>query len=303
MARAHNSPVRIVRYLADGQAEPRVGIEFQGGIRQLAASSMAELLGLPLAEIRALAQDAVTGSVVGPGAVLLPPVDGRTEIWAAGVTYYRSRQARMEESATADVYDLVYGSERPELFFKSAAWRVVTHGEPIGIRRDSALNVPEPELALVVNRHAEVVGYAVCNDVSSRSIEGENPLYLPQAKVYAGSCALSDGIRPAWEVPAADRLDVELTVQRSGQQVWRGVTSTSQMRRSAAELVGYLFREEQFPAGVVISTGTGIVPGMEFTLHEGDLVTVRVQDVGELANRVAAGRDHFDWLADPVRRR
>jgi 2-dehydro-3-deoxy-D-arabinonate dehydratase len=295
--------VRIVRYLAGGHPVPRVGVELDDGIRRLATATMGELLGLPLAEIRAIAQDAATAAAAVRDAVLLPPVDGRTEIWAAGVTYHRSRQARMEESATADVYDLVYGSERPELFFKSAAWRVVTSGEPIGIRRDSALNVPEPELALIVNRHAEVVGYVVCDDVSSRSIEGENPLYLPQAKVYAGSCALSDGIRPAWEVQAADRLDVEVSVERGGQQVWSGATSTSQMRRTAAELVGYLFRAEQFPEGVVISTGTGLVPGMEFTLREGDLVTIRVQDVGELANPVVAGRQHFDWLAAPVRRR
>ncbi len=290
--------MRLVRYLADGSAEPEVGVELPDGIRRMDVDTMGDLLSRPLAEIRVLADEAGRGVPAISGAILLPPVDGRTEVWAAGVTYYRSREARMEESATADIYDLVYDSERPELFFKCAAWRAVTNGEPIGIRTDSALNVPEPELAVVANRHAEIVGYTVCDDVSSRSIEGENPLYLPQAKVYAGSCALGDGIRPAWEVAAAGGLDVELSIERDGGIAWRGSASTGDMRRSPAELVGYLFRGEHFPAGAVLSTGTGIVPGMDFTLHDGDLVTVRVQEVGVLANRVVSGREHFAWLAD-----
>jgi 2-dehydro-3-deoxy-D-arabinonate dehydratase len=288
--------LRLVRYLADGSADPEVAVEFDDGLRELPVSSMAELLGRPLAEIRGMAEDAGTAVPVKRGAVLLPPVDGRTEVWAAGVTYYRSRQARMEVSATADIYDLVYDSERPELFFKCAAWRAVTGGEPIGIRKDSALNVPEPELAVVANRYAEIVGFTVCDDVSSRSIEGENPLYLPQAKVYAGSCALADGIRPAWEVPEPAELQVELIIERSGVVAWQGSTSTGQMRRSPGELLGFLFREEQFPDGVVLSTGTGIVPGLDFTLRDGDLVSIRIQDVGELANRVAVGRERFGWL-------
>jgi 2-dehydro-3-deoxy-D-arabinonate dehydratase len=289
--------LRLVRYLAEGSADPEVAVELEDGLRKLPVSSMAELLGRPLAEIRGMAEDACTAVPIKRGAVLLPPVDGRTEVWAAGVTYYRSRQARMEESATADIYDLVYGSDRPELFFKCAAWRAVTSGEPIGIRKDSALNVPEPELAIVANRYAEIVGFTVCDDVSSRSIEGENPLYLPQAKVYAGSCALADGIRPAWEVPDHGNLDVELTIERGGTVAWRGGTTTGQMRRSPAELLGFLFSEEQFPDGVVLSTGTGIVPELDFTLHDGDLVSIRIKDVGELANRVAVGREHFGWLA------
>jgi 2-dehydro-3-deoxy-D-arabinonate dehydratase len=288
--------VRLVRYQLGDREQPEVGAEFGDGIRKLAVASIGDLLRRPLAEIRALAEAAGTAPSAGPGALLLPPADGRTEIWAAGVTYSRSRQARMEESATADIYDLVYDSERPELFFKCAAWRAVTGGEPIGIRRDSDLNVPEPELAVVVNSRAEIVGYAVCNDVSSRSIEGENPLYLPQAKVYAGSCALSDGIRPAWEVPAADALDVELIVERAGQVAWQGSTNTSQLRRPPWVLAEYLFREEQFPDGAIISTGTGIVPGMDFTLREGDQVTVRVDQVGVLVNPVAVGRERFGWL-------
>lgn len=289
--------MRLVRYLTDRQPHPAVGVESEDGIRRINAASIADLLSRSLAEIRALAEDASSGHAVAPGAAsLLPPVDGRIEVWAAGVTYRRSRQARVEESATPDIYQLVYESKRPELFFKCAAWRAVTHDEPIGIRTDSAVNVPEPELALVVNRHAEIVGYLVCNDVSSRSIEGENSLYLPQAKVYAGSCALSDGIRPAWEVPDAGSLDIELTVERGRTVVWQGCTNTSQMRRSPADLVDFLYCAEQFPGGAVLATGTGIVPDMDFTLRDGDLVTVRIQEIGALANVVATGREHFNWL-------
>jgi 2-dehydro-3-deoxy-D-arabinonate dehydratase len=290
--------VRLVRYLAEDRLDPDVGVEFEDGIRKLNVATIGELLSLSLSEIRALADAVRAEPAVAPGARLLPPVDGRTEVWAAGVTYHRSRDARMEESATADIYELVYRSERPELFFKCAAWRAVTHGDLIGIRVDSALNVPEPELALVANCSGEIVGYLVCDDVSSRSIEGENPLYLPQAKMYAGSCALSDGIRPSWEVPDPGALDIELTVERAGAIAWHGSTTTGQMQRLPLELVGFLFRAEQFPDGVVLSTGTGIVPGMEFTLHEGDQVTVRIPGVGVLANTVAVGRERFGWLAD-----
>lgn len=288
--------MRIVRYLTHGRAEPEVGVELNDGIRKLDVPTAGDLLTRPLAEIRELAEYAAGTPAEASGAVLLPPIDGRTEVWAAGVTYSRSRQARMEESATADVYDLVYDSDRPELFFKCAAWRAVTHQQPIGIRADSPLNVPEPELALIVNRHAEIVGYVVCNDVSSRSIEGENPLYLPQAKIYAGACSLSNGIRPAWEVPAAGELEIELTIERNGTTAWHGSTSTGQMRRSPRELIDFLFRAEQFPEGSVLSTGTGIVPEMDFTLCEGDQVTIRIQDVGVLTNVVTVGLTHFDWL-------
>jgi 2-dehydro-3-deoxy-D-arabinonate dehydratase len=289
--------MRIVRYLTHGRKAPEVGVELDDGVRKLDVPTVGDLLTRPLAEIRKLAEQAAGTPAEASGTVLLSPIDGRTEVWAAGVTYNRSRQARMEESATADVYDLVYDSDRPELFFKGAAWRTVTHQEPIGVRADSPLNVPEPELALIVNRYAEIVGYVVCNDVSSRSIEGENPLYLPQAKVYAGACSLSNGIRPVWEVPAADELGIELTIERNGATVWHGSTSTRQMRRSPRELVGFLYRAEQFPEGAVLSTGTGIVPEMEFTLQEADQVTIGIQDVGVLSNVVAVGLPHFGWLA------
>jgi len=289
--------MRIVRYLANDQADPAVGVELDDGIRKLDVSATGDLLSRPLAEIRSLVEDACESTQIShDAAVLLPPIDGRTEVWAAGVTYQRSRQARVEESTTSDVYDRVYDSKRPELFFKCAAWRAVTDGEPVGIRPDSTLNVPEPELALVANQYAELVGYLVCNDMSSRSIEGENPLYLPQAKIYAGSCALSSGIRPAWEVPAPDDLDVVLTIEHGGTVRWEGRANTRQLRRTGAELIGFLFSADQFPEGVVLSTGTGIVPDIDFTLNEGDLITVRIQDVGTLTNAVVVGRDSFSWL-------
>jgi 2-dehydro-3-deoxy-D-arabinonate dehydratase len=252
------------------------------------------------------AVEAATGNAKGnaatPGEVtLLPPADGRMEIWAAGVTYTRSREARLEESGGADIYQKVYEAQRPELFFKSVPWRVVTDAEPIAIRRDSRLNVPEAELAIVVNSAAEIVGYTVSDDVSSRTIEGENPLYLPQAKIYAGACALAPGIRPAWEVDAGD-LAISLRITRRDTIAWEGGARTSQLNRSLPSLVDYLFAEEHFPDGVIISTGTGIVPEMDFTLQPGDLVTIEIEQVGRLANRVVAGKTGLEWLGRGVSR-
>jgi len=249
--------------------------------------SIAELLALSAADFR----DVVTGGTDGPthqlaDVTLLPPVDGRTEVWAAGVTYERSRDARVEESTEQSVYERVYDAERPELFLKSVAWRVVTEGEPIAVRDDSALNVPEPELGLAVNADGDVVGYLVVNDVSSRTIEGANPLYLPQAKIYAGSCAVSAGIRPAWEVPDAHALDITMTVRRGADVAFRGTVSTARLRRSAAELVEYLYRGQSFPDGAVLSTGTGIVPDIDFTLRPGDIVDIDISEVGRLTNPV-----------------
>ncbi|MQA80521.1 MAG: fumarylacetoacetate hydrolase [Streptosporangiales bacterium] len=257
---------------------------------------MGDLLTRPLGEITALVEGAS-----GPGRDLgdlvpLPPTDGLMEVWAAGVTYQRSREARTEESTQADAYTAVYDAKRPELFFKSVPWRVVTDGEPIAVREDSGLDVPEAELALVLNAYAEVVGYTVCDDVSSRTIEGENPLYLPQAKVYAGSCALAAGVRPAWEVADPNDLAVSLTVERDGGVVWEGHTSTARLHRTFADLVEHLFREAPFPQGVILATGTGIVPEMSFTLRPGDRVTMEVAEVGHLSNPVVAGKDAMSWL-------
>ncbi|HTF07146.1 MAG TPA: fumarylacetoacetate hydrolase family protein [Asanoa sp.] len=283
--------MHIVRYRRDNDDTPRVGVRTDGVVRELPVPSVAALLGERVTDIRALAE--APGDVVDD-ARLLAPVDGATEVWAAGVTYLRSREARMEESSEADIYGRVYDAARPELFFKSAAWRVVVDGEPVAIRADSGLDVPEPELALVINRFGEIAGYLVCNDMSSRSIEGENPLYLPQAKVYAGACALSAGIRPAWEVDGTD-LPVAVRVTRDGVAVWTGTTSTARLKRPFAELVTYLFKADNFPAGAVLSTGTGLAPAMDFTLHPGDIVTIAIDGVGELTNPVVVGREHFEF--------
>jgi 2-dehydro-3-deoxy-D-arabinonate dehydratase len=276
----------VVRYETDGGV--RVGVLDDGAVRPVPeVGSMAALLALSLGEARTLVERAAGEPAVAVGAVrLLPPVDGLTEVWASGVTYERSMDARVEESQTQDIYSRVYGAERPELFFKSVAWRVVTDGDAIAIRPDSAVTVPEPELAAVVTATAEVFGYTVCDDVSSRDIEGENPLYLPQAKVYAGSCALATGIRPAWEVPDVADLGIEVRVTRGGDTVFSGTTSTARMHRSVPDLVGHLVRGMDFPAGAVLSTGTGIVPDLDFTLLDGDVVRVTVEEVGTLTNPV-----------------
>jgi len=266
-----------------------------GAIGVVAVDSFADLLSRPLDEIRRLVENAVATD--GTDAVdRVAPIDGRTEVWASGVTYLRSRTARMDESTDPDIYDRVYAAERPELFFKSPAWRVVTDGEPVAIRDDSSWDVPEPELAVIANRFGEIVGYGACNDMSSRSLEGENPLYLPQAKVFAGACAIGLTIRPAWEVDAA-ALPIRLTIERDGAAVVQEETTTAAMARTPADLVDWLFRAENFPDGVWLSTGTGIVPPDDFTLRVGDVVTVAVEGVATTVNRVESGRGVWEFLA------
>jgi 2-dehydro-3-deoxy-D-arabinonate dehydratase len=283
--------MEIIRYL-DAVRGPLAGVRDGAGVHELPVPGLSALLGLPLAEIRDVTAAAAAAPAVAGAVTLLPPADGRMEVWAAGVTYFRSREARLEESGGADFYDRVYDAERPELFFKSVPWRVVTHGQPIAIRRDSALNVPEAELAIVVNSAAEIVGYTICDDVSSRTIEAENPLYLPQAKVYAGACAVAPVIRPAWEI-SADDLAISLEITRDGAVAWSGRSSTSQIKRPLASLVDCLFAEQFFPDGAIISTGTGIVPEITFTLAPGDTVTIDIDQVGVLTNTVVAGKDAF----------
>ncbi|MFD8153172.1 fumarylacetoacetate hydrolase family protein [Streptomyces sp. NPDC059720] len=287
--------MHLVRYRASS-GRPRVGVREGDAVRPVQVDSMAELLAQPMSRIRQLVDAARSHAPVASTDVrVLPPVDGRTEVWASGVTYRRSREARIEESSQRSVYRLVYDADRPELFFKAAAWRVVTNGEPVAIRGDSLINVPEAELAVVCNRDGEIAGYVVCNDMSSRSIEGENPLYLPQAKIYAGSCAVSDGIRPAWEVTAED-LPISLTVSRAGRAAYHGETSTAMMHRPLTQLVSHLFAAENHPDGALLSTGTGIVPDINFSLEVGDTVTVVIDGVGTLTNDVVTGPEHFGYL-------
>jgi 2-dehydro-3-deoxy-D-arabinonate dehydratase len=220
------------------------------------------------------------------GGELLAPIEPSHEVWAAGVTYLRSRDARKAESAMADFYEKVYTAERPELFFKMIGRRVSGQNAAIRVRRDSRWNVPEPELTLVINARGEIVGYCVGNDVSSRSIEGENPLYLPQAKIYNGSCALGPGIRLLPPAAMGD-LQIELEIVRSGKCAFRGETCTSQMKRSLEELAAWLFRETDFAEGVFLMTGTGIVPPDGFSLSPGDQVNITIGEL-TLNNPVVA---------------
>ncbi len=283
----------IIRFTAGTATEPRVGISDGDVVRELRAASVAELLREPVADIRRrLQEDGTSGARHARDEVrLLAPIDGRTEVWAAGVTYELSRRERMKESeGAARFYELLYEAERPELFFKSASWRVAGPGQVIAVREDSVIDVPEPELALVLNAQAEIVGYTVCNDVSSRTIEGENPLYLPQAKVYLGSCALGPAIRPAWEVADPYRLAIVLSIGRDGADVWTGSASTAGLHRKFGELVEYLYRADVFPDGAVLATGTSLVPELPFSLADGDVVTIRIDQVGTLVNRVVRGR-------------
>jgi 2-dehydro-3-deoxy-D-arabinonate dehydratase len=217
---------------------------------------------------------------------LLAPVD-RQEVWAAGVTYLRSKAARMEESDfSASAYDRVYVADRPELFFKSLPEKVVAPGASVGIRKDARWNVPEPELVLVANSLGKVVGYSLGNDMSSRDIEGENVLYLPQAKIYDRSCAIGPFIVVGVSEAEVRTWEIRLQIERGGQTVFTGRTSVGLIKRSFDELAGYLFRSQNFPHGAFLLTGTGIVPPESFTLEEGDWVRMEISEVGLLANPV-----------------
>ena len=236
---------------------------------ELAALSRLRPPKVPLADVR-----------------LLAPVE-RQEIWAAGVTYLRSKSARREESDFgATAYDRVYDADRPELFFKAHAEKTAGPGAPVGIRRDSRWNVPEPELALVINSRGNLAGCTIGNDMSSRHIEGENLLYLPQAKIYDRSCALGPFIVAGAEETEIRTWPISMKIRRKGESVFVGETTAGQMRRSFEQLVSYLFRCQVFEHGAVLLTGTGIVPPESFTLFEGDLVDIEIGRIGILSNPV-----------------
>lgn len=217
---------------------------------------------------------------------ILPPLD-QQEVWASGVTYIRSKDARERESEGAALfYDMVYTAKRPELFFKAPAYRVVPTGQPVRIRRDGTWNVPEPEITLVINPSLQIVGYTIGNDMSSRDIEGENPLYLPQAKIYDGSCAVGPCVTLADAMPEKRAIDIRLTIERESQTVFEGKTSADALARTFEELVDWLGRETSFPNGAMLMTGTGIVPPDDFTLAVGDLITIEIAGIGKLINPV-----------------
>jgi 2-dehydro-3-deoxy-D-arabinonate dehydratase len=248
--------------------------------------SLAELLGSGIGKLHEAVDAAADRASLDGGAEILPPVD-RQEIWASGVTYERSRQARVEEAVVKSVYDLVFEAQRPEIFLKSPAYRVPSPGAPLRIRADSEWDVPEPELALVLTAEGDVAGYLVADDLSSRSIEGENPLYLAQAKIFDDSLGLSDTIVLARDVgDRARSARITLRIEREGEESFEGETSTAQMRRSFDELASYLFRELSHPHGAVLLTGTGLVPPDEFTLEDGDTVEIEIEGIGTLRHGV-----------------
>jgi 2-dehydro-3-deoxy-D-arabinonate dehydratase len=247
-------------------------------------TTLGGLLGMDAAAFAATLAGVPLASAVLPP--LLAPVDDDTEVWAAGVTYEVSREARMAESTEAGIYAKVYSAQRPELFFKAIGWRVSGPGVAIGVRDDSTWDVPEPELAVVCDAAGAIVGYTVANDVSSRSIEGENPLYLPQAKIFRGCCGLGPWIRLAGTVPDPYALGIAIRISREGRVVWSGETSTARLHRRLDELVGYVYRGDVFPRGVILATGTSAVPGDDVTLLGGDEVVIDIDGVGTLVNPV-----------------
>lgn len=282
--------MHLAKFVESPTRAPRVGIVEGDVIRPLPPGvRLSDLLHAPNPR-QAATDQALAGQELPLSEVrLLAPIDAQ-EVWGAGVTYERSKVARQEESESGgSFYDLVYRADRPELFFKATPSRVVGPGQAIRVRRDTAWCVPEPELALVLAPDLRLVGFTVGNDVSARDIEGRNPLYLPQAKVYDACCALGPFITTADAMPPENEIGISLVVRREGGNVCEGSTSTARLARRFAELVGWLGRDNLFPDGVVLLTGTGIVPPDEFTLKAGDEVQITIDGIGTLTNPVIQG--------------
>ncbi len=262
-------------------------VEHEASFHPVPAISWDELLASP--DLLQRARMAVNEPAIDfdTNTALAPVVD--QEVWAAGVTYFRSRDARIEESKDAGggtFYDRVYSAARPELFFKASGRRVVGPNAAVRIRSDARWSVPEPELTLFINPQGEIAGYTIGNDMSSRDIEGENPLYLPQAKVYDGSCAIGPCILLA-EAPIPRTTTIQIEIIRGGKAVFAGTTTLAELKREPQELADFLFRENSFPEGAFLMTGTGIVPGDDFTLASGDITNIRIEGIGQLSNHVA----------------
>ena len=271
------------RVLVDGAPVLAVA---RGGTLFGVGATLAELLAAGVDHVHTAVDRALDGPPLRGATALLAPVDEQ-EVWASGVTYRRSASARVEESVAPDAYERVYAAERPELFLKATPRRVPVPGAPLRIRRDSEWDVPEPELALVADAHGAVVGYLAADDVSSRSIEGANPLYLPQAKIYDDALGLSGTIVLARDLgDAVHSAAITLRIRRAGATVFEGATSMAEMARSFDVLVEHLFRELSHPAGAVLLTGTGVVPPDEVTLQDGDAVEIEVEGVGRLRHAV-----------------
>ena len=255
------------------------------------STSWDDLICDPQLEARLKASLQGTPASAPNASTILAPI-GTQEVWASGVTYYRSRNARIEESKDAGggtFYDRVYEAERPELFFKSTPGRVVGPLGTVRIRADAKWSVPEPELALVVNPRGEIIGYTIGNDMSSRDIEGENPLYLPQAKVYDASCALGPCILISSEARSPETT-ISIDIERAGTSVFSGTTTLAELKRDPKTLVSYLFRDMTFPSGVFLMTGTGIVPNDDFTLAQDDIIRITIEGIGTLENTVVQAR-------------
>ncbi len=269
----------------DGRARWAVGRPDEGPVSLLASDmSLDSTLATGGRGLESLEEFATDGPVP-ESAKILAPVQTQ-EVWAAGVTYERSREARQDESGDRIHYQHVYSADRPELFLKATPTRARGTGHEIAIRDDSEWNVPEPELGLVIDAGGTIVAYVIGNDVSSRSIEAANPLYLPQAKVYSGSCAVGPCLVPVAEAPAADAMEIRLRIVRDGASVMDESVPTALLRRTPEELAEWLMYAQDFPSGVVLLTGTGLVPEDTFTLHSGDLVSVAITGLGELTNTV-----------------
>ena len=282
--------MKLCRFQTKEQAAPRIGLLTDDQtVMDLSTAGVDRML--PLLESDALSEKLAAFAKQGlprlplTGVTLLTPVE-QQEVWAAGVTYLRSKIARMEESDfSASAYDRVYDAVRPEVFFKSLPHKVVPPGGDVGMRKDSKWNVPEPELAVVVNSAGAIIGWSICNDMSSRDIEGENPLYLPQAKVYDQSCGLGPCILVASEPPAPS-TEIRIEILRAGAAAFAGATALDRLKRSPRSLVDWLLRDNSFPAGCFLSTGTGIVPPDSFTLQSGDEIRITIGPIGTLINTV-----------------
>jgi 2-dehydro-3-deoxy-D-arabinonate dehydratase len=277
--------VAVWRLLVDGRPRLARGPATDGPAELLAAgASIDDLLGGDPGALEGLLDGPAAGPVPD-GVQVLAPAGGQP-VWAAGVTFRRSRDARLQESRGLDAYDKVYLAERPELFLKALPGTARGPGQPIGVRADSDWDVPEPELVVVADRRGRIVGYTIGDDVSSRSIEGENPLYLPQAKLYRGSCALGPCLVLVAEAPDPGDMEIALVIERDGAELFADRCSVADMKRSLGELVDWLWRGQDLPLGAVLLTGTSIVPPPELTLRPGDLVRISITGLGELANPV-----------------
>ena len=281
--------MRLLKFTTGAEATPRVGLLEGDRVQPLASGPRVLSTILHADDVEKTVRDllAKASSPCDLATVQIQaPIDAQ-EVWGAGVTYERSKVARQEESEQGGTfYDLVYRAPRPELFFKASPNRVAGPGRPIRVRQDSRWCVPEPELALVVSPRLELVGCTIGNDVSARDIEGENPLYLPQAKVYDSCCALGPAIALASSMPAITEIEIRLAIDRAGKTIWEGATSAGRMVRSFDELIGWLGRDNVFPEGVILLTGTGVVPPDEISLQAGDLVRITITGIGTLENPV-----------------